>query len=311
MRSVTQVNRALLEGTPVRYVGTATAGIDHLCENDLQELGISFSAAPGCNALAVVEYVVAVLAASGRDFNSTQFGVVGCGQVGGRLYRLLKSLDCDVRCYDPFLSNDDIADLTSLEAVMSSDVVCLHAPLTQDGAFPTLGMIGAAELNRLPQNALLISAGRGGVIDEVSLLGFAATRGDVDIVLDVWEGEPLVNAGLSDLSLYLTPHIAGYSELAKLRGAKMILDSIPEVKNKAVMREEVVQKLDAESWQQAVLAVFDPAAATSKTRSLVGDEIGFDQLRKEFGSRLEFSQVSVQSEGEQSSIIGKLGFALS
>lgn len=311
VRSVTPVNSELLKGTPVKYVGTATSGTDHICQKDLQELGIQFKSAPGCNARSVVEYVIAVLVASGRDFNAQQYGIVGCGQVGGRLYRLLKSLGCNVRCFDPFLDKDDISDLTTLEEVMSSEVVCLHAPLTNDGAFPTRGMVAADELTRLPQDALLISAGRGGVIDETSLLDFSAKRTDVDIVLDVWEGEPLVRSDLSDACLYMTPHIAGYSELAKLRGAQMILKPLSGANTEeANFESRVVRGLEVGSWQQAVLALFDPRQATSRTRSLIGDKAGFDQLRKSFGSRLEFSQVSVQNGGKQTSVTGKLGFAL-
>ena len=55
VRSVTQVNEALLAGTPVKFVGTATAGTDHIDEAGLQRAGVAFSAAPGCNAIAVVE----------------------------------------------------------------------------------------------------------------------------------------------------------------------------------------------------------------------------------------------------------------
>lgn len=310
VRSVTRVDRKLLEGTAVRYVGTATSGTDHICERDLESLGIKFGAAPGSNARAVVEYVIAVLAANGRDFTSLQFGVVGCGQVGGRLYRLLKSLGCRVCCYDPFLGADEIADLTTLEVVMSSDVVSLHTPLTTDGEFPTLGMIGSEQLALLPNGALLINAGRGGVIKESELLDYSVNRRDVAIVLDVWEGEPGVNSAISNACLYLTPHIAGYSELAKLRGAQMVLESVPGAGSKKIApRVGATKELHVSSWQEAALAVFDPVTATAQTRHLIGDGTGFDQLRKGFGSRLEFSQVSIQCEGEQSSVIRKLGFA--
>lgn len=309
VRSVTRVNRALLEGTSVKYVGTATAGVDHVAEEDLQDLGIRFQAAPGCNAQAVVEYVIATIAASGRDFSALRVGIVGCGQVGGRLYHLLKTLGCQVGCYDPFLTKDQIPNLTSLEDAMSADVVSLHTPLTYDGEYPTHHMIGEAQLDQLRQNALLISAGRGGVINEHSLLEFRSRRPDIEVALDVWEAEPIVPSDLSLACRYITPHIAGYSELAKLRGAKQVLRGISGLENLDInMPREVRQQVSATSWQDAVIAAFDPAAATRLTRRLIGDETGFDQLRKGFGSRLEFSQVAVECDSEQSSVINKLGF---
>ena len=61
VRSVTKVNESLLGGKPVKFVGTATAGTDHVDDAWLAQAGIGFSAAPGCNAIAVVEYVFSAL----------------------------------------------------------------------------------------------------------------------------------------------------------------------------------------------------------------------------------------------------------
>ncbi len=61
VRSVTKVNEALLSGKAIKFVGTATAGTDHVDQAWLQQAGIGFSAAPGCNAIAVVEYVFSAL----------------------------------------------------------------------------------------------------------------------------------------------------------------------------------------------------------------------------------------------------------
>ena len=93
VRSVTRVNRQLLAGSRVRFVGTATAGQDHVNSDELQADGIAFSAAPGCNAIAVVEYVFsALLALAERDgflLTDRTVGIVGAGNVGGRLQKRL------------------------------------------------------------------------------------------------------------------------------------------------------------------------------------------------------------------------------
>lgn len=90
VRSVTKVNASLLSGKPVKFVGTATAGTDHVDDAWLAQSGIGFSAAPGCNAIAVVEYVFsALLMLAERDgftLRDRTVGIVGVGNVGG-VYR--------------------------------------------------------------------------------------------------------------------------------------------------------------------------------------------------------------------------------
>ena len=91
VRSVTRVNEALLAGKAIKFVGTATAGTDHVDQAWLQQAGIGFSAAPGCNAIAVVEYVFSsLLMLAERDgfaLRDRTVGIVGVGNVGGRLQK--------------------------------------------------------------------------------------------------------------------------------------------------------------------------------------------------------------------------------
>ena len=106
VRSVTKVNEALLGDKAIKFVGTATAGTDHVDQAWLQQADIGFSAAPGCNAIAVVEYVIsALLMLAERDgfaLTDRTVGIVGVGNVGGRLQKRLealgiKTLLCDRR----------------------------------------------------------------------------------------------------------------------------------------------------------------------------------------------------------------------
>ncbi|MDP2145246.1 MAG: NAD(P)-dependent oxidoreductase, partial [Pseudomonas sp.] len=105
VRSVTNVNRALLEGTPVRFVGTCTIGTDHLDLDYFQRAGIQWSSAPGCNARGVVDYVLGSLLTlaeiEGADLNQRTYGIVGAGEVGGRLVKVLKGLGWKVLVCDP------------------------------------------------------------------------------------------------------------------------------------------------------------------------------------------------------------------
>jgi erythronate-4-phosphate dehydrogenase len=79
VRSVTQVDEALLKGSAVRFVGTATAGIDHLDVVALARLGVQWASAPGSNAIAVVEYVLSAIAMSGHlspSYAAPQWGLL-------------------------------------------------------------------------------------------------------------------------------------------------------------------------------------------------------------------------------------------
>ena len=118
VRSVTKVNRALLDNTPVKFVGTCTIGTDHLDADYLKKQNIEFHSAPGCNAQAVVQYVLCALAYIGRLDKALSVGIVGCGNVGGRLYKTLSINGFNCRVYDPFLTHDNIQDLTDLESCL-------------------------------------------------------------------------------------------------------------------------------------------------------------------------------------------------
>ncbi|WP_193165285.1 4-phosphoerythronate dehydrogenase, partial [Microbulbifer hainanensis] len=220
VRSVTRVDESLLAGTPVRFVGSCTIGTDHLDTAWLDRSGIAWSAAPGCNANSVAEYVFCALAALGCDWRQRSFGIVGCGNVGGLLQQRLHALGVECAVYDPWLP--DNPDAATLDRVLGQDVVCLHAPLVKGGPHPSLHMIGRAQLEKIKGGAVLISAGRGAVIDNSALLTLLREGRRVTTVLDVWENEPDIDTALLQLVDIGTPHIAGYSLDGKLAGTRMI-----------------------------------------------------------------------------------------
>ena len=96
------------------------------------------------------QYVYAALAHLDVDWLGKRIGIIGCGNVGGRLYRRLKAQGVECRVYDPFLSVEQIPELTTLDAVLGCDVVCMHTPLTQSGPHPSCHLIGAHELDGVP-----------------------------------------------------------------------------------------------------------------------------------------------------------------
>jgi len=230
VRTITRVDEALLAGSSVRFVGSATSGADHIDHDFLEANNIHCYSAQGCNADAVVNYVLTALAnlfeQTGENFLEKSVGIIGAGNIGGRLACVLNSLGMRVSIYDPFLSNDHPLSpyFVSLQDVMKQQIITLHVPLTMDGHFPTQGMLNEELLSSMESGAILINAARGEVIDNQLLVSIMNKRRDVRLVLDVWENEPGIEPLLLQRANLATPHIAGYTLNGKWNATKMIAD---------------------------------------------------------------------------------------
>lgn len=228
IRSKTTVDAALLAGSHVRYVGTATAGFDHLDLPALERAGVNWFAAAGCNANSVSEYVAAALlwlnVRKAVPLQGRTLGVIGVGQVGRRVVQKAGALGLRVLQNDPprRLAESD-PSLIELDAMLPElDVVTLHVPLIDGGPFPTRGMVDCRFLSKLKPGAVFINASRGEVVDEEALL-LAMDRGVVShAILDVWDHEPFWSPRLGERVAIGTPHIAGYSYDGKLAGTDLV-----------------------------------------------------------------------------------------
>ena len=232
VRTVTPVNETTLPENPGRlsFIGSATAGLDHVDQPWLEKQGITFANSPGCNAVAVGEYVAtSVLIWSletATQLSGLTAGVVGAGHAGSAAGERLERLGLETVYYDPPREERDPAFRSStLEEVLSCDLLTFHTPLTNDGPYPTRHWLNHDKLEIHPYK-LVINAARGGIIDELALL--EAKRGDQvqNYVLDVWENEPLFDDILLANALIRTPHIAGYSLQAKRKASIMVLESL-------------------------------------------------------------------------------------
>ncbi|WP_425929997.1 4-phosphoerythronate dehydrogenase PdxB [Pseudomonas sp. NyZ201] len=323
VRSVTRVDRALLEGSQVRFVGTCTIGTDHLDLGYFAEAGIHWSSAPGCNARGVVDYVLGSLLTlaelDGADLSRRTYGVVGAGQVGGRLIQVLRGLGWKVLVCDPPRQAAEGGDYVALERILAEcDVISLHTPLTRAGEQPTWHLFDRQRLARLRPGAWLINAARGPVIDNSALRELLLEREDVLAVLDVWEEEPLVDVELADLCVIATPHIAGYSLDGKQRGTAQIYQAYcawrgePEQVRLAdllpapwLARVELQADTDP-AWALATLcrAVYDPRRDDADFRRSLGNDpvaqkLAFDLLRKGYPVRREIEGLKVRAEGQE------------
>jgi erythronate-4-phosphate dehydrogenase len=321
VRSVTNVDRALLEGSNVRFVGTCTIGTDHLDLDYFQQAGITWSSAPGCNARGVVDYVLGSLLTlaeiEGADLAQRTYGVVGAGEVGGRLIKVLRGLGWNVLVCDPPRQAAEGGDYISLEQIVERcDVISLHTPLSKNGDLPTWHLFDKARLNQLKSGTWLINASRGPVVDNVALREVLLQREDLQAVLDVWEAEPQVDVALADLCVIATPHIAGYSLDGKQRGTAQIYQAFCEYRGQVpqVSLDDLLPapwlaevSLNANSdpaWVLAMLCrgVYDPRRDDADfRRSLVGSvqeqRAAFDGLRKHYPERREIDGLTVRIKG--------------
>ena len=324
VRSVTTVNKQLLEGSSVQFVGSATIGTDHIDQQYLQQKGIHFAHAPGCNAEAVVQYMFSVFCTLELQWRDKTVGIIGCGNVGGRLFHRLSALGVSCDVYDPFLSDAECSSLTNLETALSADIVCLHTPLTREGQYPTHHLINRQVLEQsIRPGALLINASRGGVIDNLALRAHLKSGADLKVALDVWEGEPEINLDLLRQVRIATPHIAGYSLEGRLRGTQMVRDGMCRSLGLAIddSLSTVAVGLSAggegrgadslmiekgQGLDQAILASYQVAEDDKQMRRALGDESGksggktgvlFDGLRKHYAQRREFSYYNVSGPG--------------
>ena len=230
VRSITNVDEGLLKNTPVKFVGTATIGTDHIDLDYLKKKNITFADAKGCNSFSVAEYVTAALLnlSVKNDFslNSKSIGIVGVGNVGSKVVAFAEDLGMKVSLNDPPLQrNGNKRNFVELDEILKCDIVTLHVPLNSSGIDKTNHLFDNKILSKLKNDTILINSSRGAVINNLDLLN-SIKKQKLRVVLDVWENEPDIDIELLKKVSIGTPHVAGYSYEGKVNGTKMIYDSL-------------------------------------------------------------------------------------
>ncbi|MBY0280173.1 4-phosphoerythronate dehydrogenase [Candidatus Binatia bacterium] len=334
VRSVTRVDEALLDGSRVRFVGTATIGTDHVDLAALARRGIAFSAAPGCNARSVAEYVVAALLALevdlGRELRGATIGVVGVGNVGSRVATLARALGMRVLLCDPPRAEREagFAGVSFGVVVRAADVLTFHVPLERGGDHPTRHLLDAEAIEQLRPGAIVFNSSRGGVLDD-DALAIACAAGRADAVLDVWEAEPRPSAAMLGVVRFATPHIAGYSLDGKLAGTRMIAAALAAFLGAPAPPAETfhvpvaapfleVHASGRAAVRTAVERVYDLRADDARMRAALADAGGvpeargaaFDRLRRDYPVRREFAGHEVRGvvDADARETLAALGF---
>jgi erythronate-4-phosphate dehydrogenase len=328
VRSVTKVNEALLAGKPVKFVGTATAGTDHVDDAWLQQQGIGFSAAPGCNAIAVVEYVFSSLLIlaqrDGFQLRDKTVGIVGVGNVGSRLNARLRALGIrTLLCDPPRADRGDEETFSSLDQLVAeADILTFHTPLNMSGPYSTHHLVDADLLARLPADRILINACRGEVVDNAALLDALNGAKKLTAVLDVWEPEPDLSLALLDKVAIGTAHIAGYSLEGKARGTTQVFEAFSQFigQPQKVPLEELLPapefpvvsfsgELNEARLLRLIHLVYDVRRDDAPLRRVAGKAGEFDKLRKFYEERREWSSLKVICDNPATvELLNKLGF---
>lgn len=306
VRSVTKVNQALIAGSQLKFVGSATIGTDHLNIADIEQQGIAWSNAAGCNAQAVAEYVITAILKlrpevldQGPNFS---LGIIGLGNVGSRLASMAKLLGWRVLGFDPFVQLSGIEQVDIQTLLTQANAISIHVPLTQTGEYPTYHLIDEHALQHMQSNAILINSARGPVVKESALIA-DMQQTQRQVVLDVFEHEPVISAELLALLALATPHIAGYSFEGKARGTQMIyqafcqnlhIEAIKHFEDVLPSAPPLLKHLDLKTaLKQHLTEIYDIQRDDQNLRACLQngkvDQKAFDHLRKTYPLRREWA----------------------
>ena len=224
IRTRTRCDKALLEGSRVRMIATATIGFDHIDLEYCAAHNIRVVTAAGCNAAGVLQWVAATLALLSADEGwspqERTLGIVGVGNVGSLVERYAREWGFKVLCCDPPRKEREGGDFLSLEEVATkADIITFHTPL--DGS--TRHLIDNYLINKIPANSVIINASRGEVASTEALI-----KAPQRLCIDVWENEPQISPALLDKAFVSTPHIAGYSAQGKANASSMVIEAVAE-----------------------------------------------------------------------------------
>lgn len=311
-RSTLKVKPALLQGSKVRFVGTGTIGYDHFDTAYLDRQGIAWTAAPGCNANSVAEYVVAaLLRLAGRDgfrLRGKTIGIIGVGQVGRRVLKKAEALGLRALLNDPPLFDQTgAACYRPLEEVLAkADIITLHVPLEKAGKYPTFHLADRNFFGRVRKNCVLINAARGAVMNSDDFLKARAAGKIARAVIDCWEGEPAYRRDVLPAADLATPHIAGYSLEGRVMGTVQVYRKLcdflgrrPQLDLEALLppAPEIVLpaagRLAEEALGEIVGRVYDIEADDRALRRSACADAGrrgrrFEKMRQNYPVRREF-----------------------
>ena len=329
IRTRTKCTDELLEGTRVRFIGTATIGFDHIDTQYCEKHKIHWTNAPGCNSSSVQQYVTAALLKISSEYRFSlkdkKIGIVGVGNVGTKVKKISELLGMKVLLNDPprARKEGDTGFMKLGNLLHDSDIVTVHVPLNCVGEDMTYHLFNERNFQKMKKGTWFINCSRGEVTETSALKKVLESGKLSGAIADVWENEPDIDLELMEKSFIATPHIAGYSTDGKANGTAMIVNSLcrffdlplkdwypsdvppPSVPGIVIDCEG---KTDQDIIREAVFHTYDISQDDINLRFSPAD---FEKQRGNYPLRREFPSFRVDLKGGKKStriLIKKIGF---
>lgn len=324
-RTRTKCNEALLKGSRVQVIATATIGFDHIDTAWCDRQGIYWENAPGCNSGSVQQYIASVLVTLAQRYGfrlaDKMLGVVGVGHVGSKVARIASLLGMKVLLNDPPRARKEGPEnFVSLEEICKQcDIITVHVPLQREGEDATWHLFDRARLESLRPDQILINSSRGPVVDNAALKAVLQGGGLQAAVLDVWEGEPELDPELVWALAISTPHIAGYSADGKANGTSAAVQTVSRCLGLPLNTWEVEAipappqaldftldangKSEQEVLTEAILHTYDVSQDSNALRGALDQ---FERLRGDYPVRREFPAFTLHLTGGSPDLADRL-----
>lgn len=330
-RTRTKCNEALLAGSSVKFIATATIGFDHIDTAYCDKAGIVWTNAPGCNSSSVEQYIASALMVlsekKGFNLADKTIGIVGVGNVGSKVARIAQIFGMKVLLNDPPRARKEgLEAFTDLKEILEkADIITLHVPLNLEGEDKTYHLADEDFFARLQKKPIVINSCRGEVTDTKAFKEALKSGKISGAVIDCWENEPNIDLELLNTIDLATPHIAGYSKDGKANGTSMSIQALsrffglgidnwsckdvelPETTEVAI---DGTDKSEEQILREAVLATYDIREDDQRLRNSVET---FEKQRGDYPVRREFPVYPIIAKNiDQNSIekLKNLGFKI-
>ncbi|MBI2130311.1 phosphoglycerate dehydrogenase [Candidatus Woesearchaeota archaeon] len=240
VRSGVKVTKKIIDAAGrLKVIGRAGVGVDNIDVASATDRGVVVMNTPLGNVNAAAEHTIAMILAlsrhihkahnsmqkglwerkkfEGNELRGKAVGIIGVGNVGRIVARILQGFNAAVYGYDPFLTETAAKELgirlVDLDFIIrNSDFISLHVPLNEK----TRNMLGKKEFETMKKGVRIINVGRGGLVNEEDLYNALKEGKVAGAAIDVWESEPPKDYRLAELDNVLaTPHLGASTEEAQ------------------------------------------------------------------------------------------------
>ena len=331
IRTRTKCTESLLWDTPVKFIGTATIGFDHIDIACCNKKNIKWTNSPGCNSSSVQQYITAALLKLEKEHHfilkDKTLGIIGAGNVGSKVEKSARALGMNILLNDPPRERrEGTKGFTDLETLLKdSDIITLHVPLNIVGEDQTYHLFDEENFGKLRSGVWFINSSRGEVAESAALKKALNTGKLTGAILDVWENEPDIDQELMRSAYIATPHIAGYSTDGKANGTAMAVnslcrhfnlplndwypDNVPEPVSPCI-KIDCRGRIDSDILWEAIVHTYDISVDDNSLRRSPSE---FEKQRGDYRLRREFSAYRVELTGgtdKVSEILKTLGFSV-